>query len=175
MCIRDRLIASQSGKIKSQIPEISMHFPEDMLLIEKWQIGKPISVIYYDKAKDKYFGKRFLIESLDKDEMFLKEGNKIELVWFSTDWRPVCTLHYAKARGAEVKVPKQIYFENFISPKGIKAIGNQLSSEKLKRIESNDPLPYTPTPPLETVDIETISEEVMPEKDDNKGQITLNL
>jgi topoisomerase-4 subunit A len=169
------LIASQSGKIKAQIPEISMHFPEDMLLIEKWQIGKPISVIYYDKAKDKHFGKRFLIESLDKDEMFLKEGNKIELVWFSTDWKPVCTLHYAKARGAEVKVPKQIYFENFISPKGIKSIGNQLSSEKLKRIESNDPLPYTPTPPLETVDIETISEEVMPEKDDNKGQITLNL
>jgi hypothetical protein len=50
-----------------------------------------------------------------------------------------------------------------------------LTTEKLKRIEANDPLAYTPDPELETAEIETVVEEVTLPVDDDEGQITLDL
>ena len=169
------LIITKSGKVKTQIPDLGMHFPPDMLILEKWEPNKPLSAIYYDGIKDKYFGKRFLVETADKEEVFIKEGNKIELIWFSTDWRPVCTLQFFKPRGGEAKQPQKVSFEDFITTKGIKAMGNQLTSEKLKRIETNAPLPYIAEPELDTAEIETVVEEVTPPNEDEEGQITLNL
>ena len=169
------LIITKSGKVKTQIPDLGMHFPPDMLILEKWEPNKPLSAIYYDGIKDKYFGKRFLVETADKEEVFIKEGNKIELIWFSTDWRPVCTLQFIKPRGGEAKQPQKVSFEDFITTKGIKAMGNQLTSEKLKRIETNAPLPYIAELELDTAEIETIVEEVTPPNEDEEGQITLNL
>lgn len=169
------LIITKSGKVKTQIPDLGMHFPPDMLMLEKWESNKPLSAIYYDGIKDKYFGKRFLVETADKEEVFIKEGNKIELIWFSTNWRPVCTLQFIKPRGGEAKQPQKVSFEDFITTKGIKAMGNQLTSEKLKRIETNAPLPYIAEPELDTAEIETVVEEVTPPNEDEEGQITLNL
>ena len=169
------LIVTKSGKVKTQIPDLGMHFPPDLLVLEKWEPKKPLSAVYYDGTKDKYFGKRFLIEAADKEEVFIKEGSKNELIWFSADWRPVCTLQFTKPRGGEAKPAQQVSFEDFIVPKGIKAMGNQLTIEKLKSIETNAPLPYLPEPEIETADIETVVEEVPPPTDDDEGQITLDL
>jgi len=169
------LIVTKSGKVKTQIPDLGMHFPPDLLVLEKWEPKKPLSAVYYDGTKDKYFGKRFLIEAADKEEVFIKEGSKNELIWFSADWRPVCTLQFTKPRGGEAKPAQQVSFEDFIVPKGIKAMGNQLTIEKLKSIETNAPLPYLPEPEIETADIETVVEEVPPPIDDDEGQITLDL
>lgn len=169
------LIVTKSGKVKTQIPDLGMHFPPDLLVLEKWEPKKPLSAVYYDGTKDKYFGKRFLIEAADKEEVFIKEGSKNELIWFSADWRPVCTLQFTNPRGGEAKPAQQVSFEDFIVPKGIKAMGNQLTIEKLKSIETNAPLPYLPEPEIETADIETVVEEVPPPTDDDEGQITLDL
>ena len=169
------LIVTKSGKVKTQIPDLGMHFPPDLLVLEKWEPKKPLSAVYYDGTKDKYFGKRFLIEAADKEEVFIKEGSKNELIWFSADWRPVCTLQFTKPRGGEAKPAQQVSFEDFIVPKGIKAMGNQLTVEKLKSNETNAPLPYLPEPEIETADIETVVEEVPPPTDDDEGQITLDL
>lgn len=169
------LIVTKSGKVKTQIPDLGMHFPPDLLVLEKWEPKKPLSAVYYDGTKDKYFGKRFLIEAADKEEVFIKEGSKNELIWFSADWRPVCTLQFTKPRGGEAKPAQQVSFEDFIVPKGIKAMGNQLTIEKLKSIETNAPLPYLTEPEIETADIETVVEEVPPPTDDDEGQITLDL
>ena len=169
------LIVTQSGVVKTQIPDLSMHFPENMLLLEKWEPKKPLSAIYFDATKNKYFGKRFLIESPDREEAFVKEGSKIQLSWFSADWRPVCVLHFFKPRNADVKPPQEVRFEDFIAPKGIKAMGNQLATEKLKKIASKEPLPYTPEPEVPTNEIEAEVEEISPEKDDTEGQISLEL
>ncbi len=88
----------------------------------------------------------------------------------------MCTLHFVKPRGGEAKEVQQLAFEDFIAPKGIKAIGNQLTAEKLKHIEANEPLPYTPAPKTEAADLEAEVEEVKPsESDDSEGQISLEL
>jgi len=169
------LIATQSGLIKTVIPDLNMHFPEDMVILEQWEPKKPISVVYYDGVKDRYFGKRFLIEAPDKEEDFVKKGNKINLELITTDWRPVIELEFVKPRGKDPKPSQKIVFEEFISVKGIKAMGNQVSSEKIKNINSLESLPYTPDSlPDQTEDIEVEDPQTLDNDDDN-GQITLEL
>ncbi|MBL6647091.1 MAG: DNA gyrase/topoisomerase IV subunit A [Flavobacteriaceae bacterium] len=169
------LIATQSGLIKTVIPDLNMHFPEDMVILEQWEPKKPISVVYYDGVKDRYFGKRFLIEVPDKEEDFVKQGNKINLELISTDWRPVIELEFVKPRGKDPKPSQKIIFEEFISVKGIKAMGNQVSSEMIKNINSLESLPHTPDSlPDQTEDIEVEDPQTL-DKDDKNGQITLEL
>ncbi|HAT67613.1 MAG TPA: DNA gyrase/topoisomerase IV subunit A, partial [Flavobacteriaceae bacterium] len=43
---KDRLlIIKQNGMVKTVIPEVTMHFDNDMIVLEKWEPKKPISVI----------------------------------------------------------------------------------------------------------------------------------
>ena len=58
---------------------------------------------------------------------------------------------------------------------GDQKISENLSSEKIKNINSLEPLPYTPEPePPQTEDIEVADPQTL-DKDDDNGQITLEL
>ncbi len=151
------LIITQSGKIKTILPELTVHFDEDIIVLEKWIKDKPISALYYDGEKGKYFIKRFLVENENKEELFISEHpySKLEIV--STDYRPMIEIVFAKNKGIQ-KENQIIFLEDFISIKGIKAQGNQLTSEKIKLVNSLEPLPYTPETPIN--DYETVVEEI---------------
>lgn len=169
------LIITQSGKIKTIIPELTTHFDDDVIVLEKWIPNKPISCIYFDPEKDKYFVKRFLVESVNKEEVFISEHPYSRLEIVSTDYRPVAEIVFAKIKGIE-KEPLIVNFEEFISVKGIKAQGNQLSSDKIKLINLLESLPYEeeitenemPQDFIDTVDEKTLTVE-------EDGQIGFNL
>src|SRR5690606_23987610 len=61
------LVINQSGTVKTIIPELTAHFDDDMIVLEKWIPKKPISAIYYDGEKERYFVKRFLIENRSEE------------------------------------------------------------------------------------------------------------
>ncbi|MFY0482985.1 DNA gyrase/topoisomerase IV subunit A [Flavobacterium sp. PLA-1-15] len=168
------LIINQSGKLKTIIPELTTHFDEDMVVLEKWIPKKPVSAIYYDGEKEKYFIKRFLIENENKEEIFITEHPKSQLEIVSTDYRPVAEIVFTKIKGVQ-KDNQTIDLENFIAVKGIKAIGNQLTGEKLKQVNLLEPLPYEP--PVEEIpeEIEVIEEDFGDVQLDDDGQITLSL
>jgi topoisomerase IV subunit A len=171
------LVINQSGKLKTIIPELSIHFDEDMVVLEKWHPKKPISAIYYDGEKEKYFIKRFLVENENKEEIFITENEKSQLEIVSTDWRPVAEIVFAKNKGLQ-KENQTIDLEQFIAIKGIKAIGNQLTADKLKQVNLLDPLPYDE--PIEVIpeEIEVKDDEEMVNDNielDDDGQITLSL
>jgi len=160
------LVITQKGVVKTMSPDLSLHFDEDMIVLEKWIPSKPISAIYYDGEKDKYFGKRFLIEQSNREDLFITEHENSYLEIVSTDWRPVFEIEFNKPRGKEAKPAAQINMEEFIAPKGIKALGNQLSTEKIKNSAALDPLPYELEEDLEAVDIEVENPEEVSENPD---------
>jgi topoisomerase-4 subunit A len=127
--------------LKTIIPELTTHFDEDMIVLEKWNPKKPISTIYYDGEKERYFVKRFLVENENKEEIFITEHEKSQLEIVSTDWRPVAEIVFAKVKGVQ-KENQTIDLEQFIAIKGIKAIGNQLTTDKLKQVNLLESLPY---------------------------------
>ncbi|QDO95024.1 DNA gyrase/topoisomerase IV subunit A [Formosa sediminum] len=136
------LIINQSGYVKTILPELTAHFDNDMVVLEKWIPEKPISAIYYEGEKERYYVKRFVIDNENKEEMFISEHDKSHLEIVSTDWLPVAEIVFGKERGKEQKENQHVNLEEFISVKGIKALGNQLTTDKVKHINLLDPLPY---------------------------------
>ncbi len=153
------LIISQSGKVKAVKPDLAMHFDNDMIVLEKWNPNKPISAIYFDGEKERYYIKRFLIETTDKEEVLFSEHPKSQLEIVATDYRPMAEIVYSK-RNIE---NQNINFETFISVKGIKAQGNQLTTNKIKQVNLLAPLPYDEPLPPSSDDIEVVEEEIIEE------------
>ena len=157
------LVVSQNGLLKTIAPELTTHFNDDMIVLEKWIPKKPLSVVYFDSKKEKYFAKRFLVENENKEEMFISanKGSFLELI--STDWKPVIEVVFNKVRNKEQRESLKIIFNEFITIKGVKAQGNQLSSFKIKQVNPLEPIEYAP--PIETPanEIEVIDEHVVDE------------
>jgi topoisomerase IV subunit A len=171
------LVISQSGKLKTIIPELTTHFDEDMVILEKWHPKKPISAIYFDGEKEKYFIKRFLVENENNATIFITEHEKSQLEIVSTDWRPVVEIIFVKNKGVQ-KENQTIDLEQFITVKGIKAIGNQLTSDKLKQVNLLEPLPFEEPKEeipeeMEVSDENNVSDDIQTETDDD-GQIGLS-
>ena len=168
------LIISQTGKLKVITPELATHFDQDMVVLEKWIPKKPISAIYYDGEKGRYYIKRFFIETENKEESFITEHPNSQLEIVSTDYRPVAELIFPKIKGLQ-KENMVIDIESYIAVKGFKALGNQLTTDKLKQVNLLEPLHYEL--PVEVVP-DAVAIEDSDESNiqlDNDGQITLSL
>ncbi|MGB1295464.1 MAG: DNA gyrase/topoisomerase IV subunit A [Flavobacteriales bacterium] len=129
-----------NGSYKLHGIDISTHFEKNWLVIEKVNWQKPITAIYYNQEKKKHFIKRFLPENSTKKVEFLPEGIE-ELETVSYDERPVIELNFKKKRGQDLREPEEVIVEEFISVKGLKAIGNQLSAHDIKHVDLMDSLP----------------------------------
>ena len=134
------LIINAKGESRTVTPQMELHFDQVPEILERWVNNKPITAVYYDTEKARYFIKRFLIENENKEDNFVKEGG--ELVYVGTEWRPVLEIEFVKPRGADPLPNKVINVEEFISVKGYKAMGNQLSDKKIKSIRLKESLPY---------------------------------
>ena len=170
------LVISQTGKIKVITPELNTHFDENMIVLEKWIPKKPISAIYYDGEKERYYVKRFLVEIENKEETFITEHEKSQLEIVSTDYRPVAELVFTKVKGVQ-KENQIVDIESFISVKGFKALGNQLTADKLKQVNTLPPLPYEIPAEVVAEEIEVMGETaVEPNTElDDDGQITMSV
>ena len=136
------LTINKKGEAKLVTFELSNRFDEELEILEKWKPAKPISCVYYDADKDRYFVKRFLLEdTLSPQAFYTLEDDKSSIKVVSTDYLPVIELIFPKIKGLE-KDPEVINLEEFITVKGIKAQGNQLTTYKLKQINTLAPLPF---------------------------------
>jgi topoisomerase-4 subunit A len=166
------LIIQQSGKLKVITPELTTHFDEDMVVLEKWIPKKPISAIYYDGEKERYFIKRFLVEVENKEEFFITEHPNSQLEIVSTDYRPVAELIFNKIKGVQ-KENLTVDIESFIAVKGFKALGNQLTTDKIKQVNLLESLPYELPEEVIPEEIEVDGSEDSEIQLDDDGQITL--
>jgi len=136
------LIINQSGVVKTITPELTAHFDNEMIVMEKWIPKKPISAIYYDGEKERYYVKRFVVEHEGREEDFISDHPDSQLEIVSTDWRPVVDVEFTKERGKDRKPNLEVNLEEFISVKGITALGNQLTRDKINQINLLESLPY---------------------------------
>ncbi len=135
------LTIQQSGEIELKSFDISNHFDEDMILIEQNNPNKPISAVYFDGNKQAYYVKRFLVENTMSRFSFITDNENSQLEVVSTDWRPQVEIVFVKEKGKD-RQTQIINIEEFISVKGEKALGNKLTSKKVKEINLIDSLPY---------------------------------
>ena len=165
------LLINNDGDAKVVVPEMTLHFDENLICIEKWKPNKPITSVYFDREKQRYFIKRFLIESESKEDRFIKAGG--EMIFLNTDWRPLIGVNFVKPRDKDPIASMEINAEEFIAVKGFKALGNQLSKQKIKNIELIEALPYDDDNEKLAEEIEVNDQEELNADDDS--QIKLNL
>ncbi|MBA4299142.1 MAG: DNA topoisomerase IV [Cyclobacterium sp.] len=107
--------------------------PKDVVLIEKFDIKKVISAIYYDGGIKTYFVKRFLIETttINKRFNFITDYKQSYLKVVSTASQPQISVTLSKGKEDEVM---EYDLDMLIDVKGWKAIGNKLSTYPVKEI-----------------------------------------
>ena len=138
----DKILSiNDDGIIELKSFDISTHFDDNMIIIEKHNPKKPISAVYFDGKKNNFFVKRFLIENLNQKFKFISDNKSSSLEIVSTDWKPRIEIIFKKEKGKDRK-KEIINLEEFISIKGPKSFGNRLSSNKINSIKLIEPLEY---------------------------------
>jgi len=165
------LMISNSGSSKVVHPEITLHFDDSITHIEKWIPNKPITAIYFNDIKKRYYLKRFLIENHSKEDFFIEKQDK--LIHIDLNWRPILLLKFEKIRGGKSFPDFELNVEEFINVKGYKAQGNQLSSKKIKKVELKEVLPYVDSVEKTLNDIEVLNEEHI--SSENESQIKMDI
>lgn len=128
------LTVNDSGEARLTSFELSNRYDDNFLILEKWKVDRPLTCVYYDADRKRYYVKRFLLEDhLNPQPFFFSENPKSFIELVTTQEKPIIELIYPKVKG-ETKDPETVNLEEFIAVKGIKAIGNQLTTDKLKQI-----------------------------------------
>lgn len=135
----DRILTvTQSGHYRMTGTETSIHFDEDMILIEKYDPSATTTAVYFDGDSKQYFIKRFQFELTDKKTLFITEHAESRLEAVSNHPGQKVELKFAKVKGEEPK-PETIDADTFIEVRNMRAKGNKLSANKIKDIDMIDP------------------------------------
>ena len=158
------LTINQNGEAKLVSFDLSNRFDDEYLILEKWNPEQAVSCIYFDGEKGIYFIKRFLLENTTNVQTFMpSEHPKSFIEFVGTADNCTAEIVFAKDKTGKEKENEIINIDEFITIKGIKAMGNQFAKDKVKTINITIPEPVEELE--EEPEIEEIeSDEEIPEE-----------
>ena len=157
------LTINQNGEAKLVSFDLSNRFDDEYLILEKWNPEQAVSCIYFDGEKGIYFIKRFLLENTTNVQTFMpSEHPKSFIEFVGTSDNCTAEIVFAKDKTGKEKENEIINIDEFITIKGIKAMGNQFAKDKVKTINITIPEPVEEEEEPEIEEIE--SEEEIPEE-----------
>ena len=155
------LTINQNGEAKLVSFDLSNRFDDEYLILEKWTPEQAVSCIYFDGEKGIYFIKRFLLENTTNVQTFMpSEHPKSFIEFVGTSDNCTAEIVFAKDKTGKEKENEIINIDEFITIKGIKAMGNQFAKDKVKTINITIPEP-----------VEEIEEEPEIEEIESDGEI----
>ncbi|MFH2141590.1 MAG: DNA gyrase/topoisomerase IV subunit A [Bacteroidota bacterium] len=167
------LIISKSGYFRTTSFDLTNHFEDNILLIEKFKPEKVFSAVYYDGEQKYYFLKRFQIESSVKEQNFIHEHPESKLISISEVKYPRFEITFGGNN--KDKKPEIVEVSEFIGVKSFKAKGKRLTKYNVKNINEIEPV-ILDEDKKEVID-EPVFEIVRPPKaiEENSAQMTLEL
>ncbi len=132
----DKILTVQpNGSYELTSFDLSNHFDDKMILIEKYDPAKVFSAVHFEGKAKNYFIKRFKFENLaiSKPGSFISDEPGSRLVVFSGAMRPVVAVEATKGKAAAIEIA-EIDLSEAIDVKGMKAQGNRLSPFEVKKV-----------------------------------------
>jgi topoisomerase-4 subunit A len=132
------LVITKNGFFRNAGFDLSNHFEDNILIIEKFRPGKVYSVIYWDAEQKFYYVKRFTIEESEKPQCFINEDPESKLISITEVEYPRFEIHFGgkhKGRGNEI-----IEVAEFIGVKSYKAKGKRMTSYMVENIQEIEPV-----------------------------------
>ena len=119
--------------------DLSNRYQGDLLKIEKLDVGKTYTALYYDKAVGSFYVKRFAFEVSDNTPVsFISDAKGSYLVEISDDKHPQFEITFGgKHEHREVEI---VDAEEFIGKKGIQAKGKKVSAMDVKSVKFGEPI-----------------------------------
>jgi len=175
------LVLTKSGSFRLSNFDLANHYEDDLLVLEKFVSSKVYSAVYFDARLKYYYIKRFSIEPTEKPVSFINGDPESHLVSLTEVEYPRFEIEFGgKNKNRE---PEIIEVAEFIGIKSFKAKGKRLSNyhvenikelepevkkEGIKRVEESEEQ-------VEPEEVTTTNEEKLLDKDDEGGQMKLDL
>jgi topoisomerase-4 subunit A len=132
------LVITKNGYFRIAGFDLSNHFEDNILIIEKFRPGKVYSVIYWDAEQKYYYVKRFIVEESEKPQCFINENPESKLISITEVEYPRFEIHFGgkhKERENEI-----IEVAEFIGVKSYKAKGKRMTSFMVDNIMEIEPV-----------------------------------
>ncbi|MBT3751407.1 MAG: DNA gyrase/topoisomerase IV subunit A, partial [Bacteroidetes bacterium] len=138
------LIITKRGSFRLTNYDLSNHFDEEILLIEKFDSSKVYSCIFFDADQKFYYLKRFQIDGSTngRPQTFVGDNPDSILIHLIEDLLPNIEICFG-GKNSE-KENEKIFVAEFIALKSFKARGKRLTNhevEKIVKLESTEPDP----------------------------------
>jgi len=155
------------GYYKTTGFSLSTRFDEGLTSIQKLKADTVISAVYWEGDKEQYNVKRFEPEVSDKPVEFITEHEDSKLECATVNPSPSVIVKFDKR--SNDREDEEVDLVEFISVKGVAAMGNRLTPYKVKSIELVEP--EIDEPEDETPDPETDPEPSndTPKPEEKKG------
>ena len=133
------LVICKDGTYYTTSFDLSNRYQGDILKIEKLDVGKTYTALYYDKAVTSFYVKRFSFDVSDNTSVsFISEAKGSFLVDVSDDKHPQFEITFGgKHAHREAEV---VDAEEFIGKKGVQAKGKRVSAMDVKEVKFIEPL-----------------------------------
>ena len=165
------LVINKNGYFRVTGFDLSNHFDDNILIIEKFHSGKVYSVVYWDAEQKFYYVKRFTIEESEKPLCFINEDPESKMISLTEVEYPRFEIEFGgkhKSRGNEI-----IEVAEFIGVKSFKAKGKRLTSFMVENIHEIEPVVRKEASALREKKEE--EEQQHPEKHNDPAQMKLEL
>jgi topoisomerase-4 subunit A len=132
------LVITKNGFFRHVGFDLSGHFEDNLLVIEKFRPDKVYSVVYWDAEQKYYYVKRFIIEESEKPQCFINENPESKLISLTEVEYPRFEIQFGgkhKNRDNEI-----IEVAEFIGVKSYKAKGKRLTSFMVDNIHEIEPV-----------------------------------
>jgi topoisomerase IV subunit A len=140
------LVITKNGFFRNVGFDLSNHFEDNILIIEKFRPGKVYSVIYWDAEQKFYYVKRFIIEESEKLQCFINEDPESKLISLTEVEYPRFEIQFGgKNKDRENEI---IEVAEFIGVKSFKAKGKRITSYMVENINEIEPIVIKEAAPL---------------------------
>lgn len=133
------LVILKNGEYYTTNFDLSNRYQGEILLIEKLDVHKVFSAIYFDTEQNCYYLKRFTFEPNDNStQLFISESEGSQLIEISTDLFPQIEIAFS---GKHSKRTNEIIdAEEFIGKKSFRAKGKRVTTFEVGEIKFIEPL-----------------------------------
>ena len=132
------LVVTRAGCYRTSGTDLSLHFEDDMLLIEKYRESKVFSAVYWDSEQGFYYVKRFMFEESERLQCFISDGEGSKLVSLTEVEYPRLEISFGgKYEGRRNEI---IEVAEFIGVKSFRAKGKRLSNYSVSDIRELEPV-----------------------------------
>ncbi len=131
------LVITKTGNYYLTNFELTNHYDDNILRIEKYDSEKIWSLALWDADQNYYYAKRFLLEDSNKPQNILGENEESRIVLLQDQINATFRIIFKD----ENREPLEVQMEEFIAVKGFKAKGKRLTTYEVERIEDITPEP----------------------------------